>query len=92
MKQAFIISYDLQKGGQQYQKLHKLIEQAFPEHLNCLQSTWIVVGATSANAIVNTLQPALDDNDKILVMPVARPAVAQGFPVSEANRLRDILV
>jgi len=71
MKKTFLISYDLGFPGQMYKTIDDLIEKSFPGSMRVLKSTWLIVSWLNADMILQSLQKALDGNDKMLVIPVA---------------------
>lgn len=66
----FLISYDLDKPGQNYESVHKLLKKLGAKRV--LESTWALKSHdTSCEAIGNALRPPngpLDKNDEFVVV------------------------
>jgi hypothetical protein len=77
---TFVISYDLHKLGQRYAALKKLIESQYGGSWHCLESLYIVKSTSTPGQIAQSLSPALDANDELLVYEVVPGAWASyGF-------------
>lgn len=74
----YVISYDLNKPGQDYKSLYEAIK-ACGNWWHCLDSTWMVSSTMTAIDIANKLWPHMDRNDKLLVTPIASGAAWAGF-------------
>jgi len=63
----YLVTYDLRKerDSSDYEKLYSKL-RSFGDWAWPLESVW-VVSASSANAVLKKLMPALDDNDGIIV-------------------------
>lgn len=85
--QSYLITYDLMKPGQDYQKLFAAIK-ALGLWWHCLDSTWIVKHAGPASAIRDALQPFIDANDRLLVVKLSGEAAWFGFSKECADWLR----
>ena len=70
---TYLISYDLNSPGKNYDDLYKAIEQA-STGVWCkpLSSVYIIKTNLSAEAVYNRLKPCLDSNDRMLVIEVTR--------------------
>lgn len=75
---VYVISYDLNRPGQDYGDLHDSIK-AFGNYWHCLDSTWMVSSNMSAIDIAKKLWAQMDTNDKLLVTPVAPGSAWSGF-------------
>lgn len=75
---VYVVSYDLNRPGQDYQDLHEAIK-ACGSWWHCLDSTWMVSSQMAAIDIANRLWPTMDQNDKLLVTPVAPGSAWAGF-------------
>ncbi len=64
---SYMISYDLNSPGQNYEKLHAEIKNQ-GAWWHYLDSTWIVNSKKSAAEIRDSLVQHLDSNDNILVV------------------------
>jgi hypothetical protein len=61
-----VVSYDLNKPGQDYQKLYTAIE-ALGDYVRPLKSAWFVATDRSVQDVYNLLRPHIDDTDSIFV-------------------------
>ncbi|MBQ8473148.1 MAG: hypothetical protein IJ501_06565 [Bacilli bacterium] len=64
----YIISYDLNKSGKNYDGLINAIEK-----YNCIKilySTWIIKSSSSAQNIFDNLKPQIDDDDKLIIVEI----------------------
>lgn len=67
---VYLITYDLNSSGQNYQLLFKTIE-SLGETIHPLQNLWFLNTASNASQIVETLRnEALDQNDHVFVTRV----------------------
>lgn len=66
---VYLITYDLNKSGQNYDGLYKSIKKLglWWHHLD---SNWLVETTYSAEQIAATLRKAIDENDNLLVIRV----------------------
>jgi hypothetical protein len=64
---VYLITYDLNRPGQDYTKLHEAIRQC-GEWCHPLESTWLVNTNMNATQISNWLLPHMDANDYLLVL------------------------
>lgn len=66
---TFLITYDLNKPGQNYDKLYEKIKSlgAWWHHLD---STWIVETSLTIGEVQDRLLSVLDDSDSLLVMNI----------------------
>lgn len=72
MATAYLISYDLNKPGQDYKELYQAIKEASTgvwwHHLD---STWIIKSNySSADNVFEKLQPYIDKNDLCIVIEI----------------------
>jgi hypothetical protein len=87
----YMIGYDLLDPGQDYQDLFDAIEEIDSTCWHCLDSTWIVQSELSATEIRDALKVHLDDNDRLLVTAIKRPAAWTGFKGDCAKWLKNNL-
>ena len=71
---VYIVSYDLNKAGQDYSKLYETLK-SFTSWCHPVDSTWLLYvpsnsANTNAQSIYNRIRPCIDSNDLILVMRV----------------------
>lgn len=84
-----LIGYDLDKPGQNYEKLSERIKGLGAWWHN-LDSTWFVKTNKTAVQVRDHLQGVLDENDKLLVVAVTGDAWAgTGFKDSAYKWLKD---
>jgi hypothetical protein len=62
-----LISYDLQRPGQNYPGLFDASQSAGKSSRHCLESVWLVKTAPASTQVRDILEPYVDANDKILV-------------------------
>lgn len=68
---VYLISYDLNKQGQNYSALYEAIKFcASSEPWHGLDSTWIIKSSMSASSISNKIREATDTNDRHLVVKI----------------------
>lgn len=75
---SYLIGYDLNKTGQDYQTLISEIKK-LGNWWHCLDSTWIIKSDLTPTQIVNKLKSYIDSNDELLVVNVTRDAAWIGF-------------
>lgn len=87
---TYIISYDLNRPGQDYASLHKAIKElgAWWHHLD---STWLVVTSKTAKQVRDALVREIDSNDQILVVRPSGEGAWQGFNDKGSQWLLDNL-
>lgn len=64
---TYIISYDLKKPGQNYEKLHEAIK-SYGTWAKINESLWAVVTASTAVEIRDKLLAHIDSNDRLFVI------------------------
>lgn len=69
---VYLLSYDLNAPGQDYQKLFTAIEQISNGYTRCLKSTWLINTHLNAEQIVKKLLGYIDKNDGLFVTKVSR--------------------
>ena len=74
----YLISYDLNKSGQNYNSLYETIEN-IGGWWHCLDSTWIVKTNQTAVQIRDTLSSNIDQNDSLLITELSGVAAWTGF-------------
>ena len=75
---AYLIGYDLNKSGQDYETLIAAIKN-YGTWWHCLDSTWIVKTERDAGQIRDYLRPFIDGNDELLVVHLSGTAAWAGF-------------
>ena len=88
---AFLITYDLNRPGQNYPQLYKAIERlgGWWHHI---ESNWIVISSDTAAQIRDTIAKYIDFNDKLLVAKLSGDAAWQGFSTEGSEWLKDNLL
>ncbi len=84
---TFIISYDLNKPGQDYSSLYEEIKTLGSWRHN-LDSTWVVNSSLSAEQIRDRLWAEMDNNDAILVAKSAGIGAWSGLDNSASKWLK----
>ena len=70
---TYLISYDLNKPGKNYEDLYEAIKAASNgTWCRPLRSVYIIQSSLSTKAIYDRLAPHLDANDEILIIEVTR--------------------
>ena len=77
---VFLISYDLDKPGQDYPRLVKELERLGAVRI--LYSEWIFRSTSSAVEIRDWLQSFIDSNDMLLVVALTGEAAWTGLMIS----------
>jgi hypothetical protein len=76
---TFLIGYDLNKPGQDYEPLYEKLK-SYRTWWHHLDSTWLVRADLTAVDLRNELKPLLDASDELLVVDVTGDAAAwSGF-------------
>lgn len=70
MKRVLMVGYDLNKPGQNYQKVHEAIKGLGSDWWHYLDSTWLVVTTLTASQGWDRIAPAFDKSDSCLVLDV----------------------
>lgn len=65
----YLISYDLNKSGQDYQKLFDAIK-AYLGYYRVLKSAWFVSTTSSAQGIYDFLRSHIDSSDRIFISKI----------------------
>lgn len=71
MNKVYIVSYDLNKPGQDYVDLINELKKS-ESWWYYLDSTWLIYTHETANSLYNRIAPFLDTNDYVLVIDVAK--------------------
>lgn len=87
---TYLITYDLHKPGQSYNKLYEAIKK-LGSWWHCLDSNWIVTTNLNAVKIRDSLIPYLDPNDDLLVVHLSGEGAWRGFSDECSNWLKNNL-
>lgn len=66
---VYVISYDLNRPGQDYTELYKAIK-SYGTYSHRLDSTWLIETSTPLNTISKHLLKNIDKNDNLLIIEV----------------------
>ena len=70
---VYMISYDLNKPGQNYEDLYQKIKDASTGvWCHPMDSTWLIQSTVSAESVYNTIKPAIDASDSILIAQITQ--------------------
>lgn len=83
---VYVISYDLNKPGQNYQALYQRIK-GIGTWCHPVDSTWYVVSNSSALQITNHLLPVIDKSDSLIVSDVGKDTAFFNLPKEVQNWL-----
>ena len=87
---SYLIGYDLNKTGQDYETLIEQIKK-LGTWWHCLDSTWIIKSDLTATQIRDNLQSYIDSNDELLVAKLSGEAAWIGFGDECSNWLKNNL-
>lgn len=87
---TFVITYDLNKPGQNYSSLHDAIKQ-LGQWWHCQDSTWVVVSGLTATQIRDALKSKMDSKDNLLVVQSAGVGAWFGFSQECSDWLKEHL-
>lgn len=76
---TYLISYDLNKPGQDYDPLYAAIKALSSGWWHCLDSTWVIKHSGPAAAIRDALASYLDASDDLLVVHLSGEGAWRGF-------------
>lgn len=76
---TYLVGYDLNAPGKNYEPLLKALREQFTNWWHHLDSTWIIKTDLSAMQILNTLTPHIDANDELLVVRLQSEWASIGF-------------
>lgn len=76
MRESYIISYDLKGRDEDSESYKELIQRikSYRYWGKLMLSTWIVVSTHNAREIREHLEEFLDDEDRLFVAPIGKPA------------------
>lgn len=85
---SYIITYDLNKSGQNYNKLEETIK-AYGAWAKIATTTFIIVTTESSEQIRNKLRATIDSNDKLFVAKLSGEAAWNGITQKIGEWLRN---
>lgn len=87
---SYLIGYDLNKKGQDYDGLISKIKE-FPNWWHHLDSTWIIKTNKTSVEVRDLLLPYIDNNDELLVVHLSGEGAWRGFNEKGSKWLKDNL-
>ena len=69
---VFLVSYDLNKQGQNYTNLINAIK-TYDGYIECLRSQWLISTNKNVDTIYNHLKSKIDSNDSLIITRVVKP-------------------
>lgn len=88
---SYLISYDLNRPGQEYEDLYEAIK-SLARWWHNLDSTWIINHDGPATEIRDELKKHIDSSDAVIVSRLTGEAAWTGFSSDASDWLKDILV
>lgn len=68
---VYLITYDLNKPGQNYESLYKAIK-SYGSWAKPAESTWLIDTRERASQISDRLRPHIDENDSLFITDIGR--------------------
>lgn len=87
----YMIGYDLNKSGKNYDGLIKKIKEICSNWWHHLDSTWIIDSSLTSVAIRDALKPFLDSDDELLVVALKSEGAWVGFNKEGSDWLKNYL-
>lgn len=72
---VFLVSYDLNKQGQNYTNLINAIK-TYDAYIKCLHSQWLISTNDNISFVHEYLKSKIDNNDLLLITPIVQPFYA----------------
>jgi hypothetical protein len=90
---TYLITYDLNRPGQNYNELYDAIKKVAvgSSWWHCLDSNWIINSNADSVTVRNSLTPHIDANDSLLVARLSGGAAWTGFNTECSDWLRNNL-
>jgi len=66
---VFVVSYDLNKAGQDYKGLYEELKRS-TNWWHYLDSTWLIYTSESANGLFQRIKKHIDNNDSVFIVEV----------------------
>jgi hypothetical protein len=88
---SYLIGYDLNRPGQDYENLFAAIKALAGTWWHCLDSTWIIKSGSTAAAIRDALMPHIDSSDELLVVQLSGEGAWVGFDERCSSWLKEQL-
>ena len=68
---VFLVSYDLNKQGQNYTNLINAIK-IYDAYIKCLHSQWLISTNDKISSVYEYLKSKIDNNDLLLITPIVQ--------------------
>lgn len=88
---VYMVGYDLNKAGKNYEGLIEKIKELANGYWHHLDSTWLINSIQTAEQIRNALKPFLDADDELLVCVVSAPGAWHGINAAGSKWLHENL-
>lgn len=72
---VFLVSYDLNKQGQNYTNLINAIK-TYDAYIKCLHSQWLISTNDNIDSVYVYLSNKINNNDLLLITPIVQPFYA----------------
>ena len=69
---VYLITYDLNSPGQKHSKVLEKIK-SYGTYCPLSESSYAIVTNSSAKAVYDAFEPLIDENDRLLVIPMHQP-------------------
>lgn len=71
---VYLVSYDLRKPGQDYEKVHTAIKDLSYGGIwiKPLESTWFIKSSLSSSDLYKKLKPAFDSTDHFVILEISK--------------------
>jgi hypothetical protein len=83
---TLLLSYDLNRPGQAYDKLIEQIKGLGTNWWHCLDSTWLISTTLAPMEVATACLPLMDANDELFVVDVTGKAAAWRFPDEKCGK------
>jgi len=78
---AILVTYDLNRPGQNYETLIKTLKNLGSEWWHYMESTWVLGGyGLTTSKITEALLPHIDSNDRLLVVDITSDSWSGWLP------------
>jgi len=67
---AYMITYDLNKQGQKYEKVYQAIKDSALNWCHYWDSTWLIKSSLTVQQVADKITPHIDSNDRLIVIEV----------------------
>ncbi|WP_419877682.1 CRISPR-associated protein Cas2 [Brevibacillus centrosporus] len=87
---VYLISYDLDKPGQNYSKVHEAIK-SYGSWAKVLESTWLIETTQTAGQVRDNILRSMDENDKLFVLRAGSEAGWYNLPEDVSRWIKEKL-